>query len=87
MRGEEGGREGDPGWVQREEGPGPKLIVLGSIGVLLLILILQNTDEVDINMLFWDVQLPLWLVLGGAVVPAFAAGWLVGRFTRKHGDH
>jgi hypothetical protein len=38
-------------------------------------------------MLFWDVQLPLWLVLGGAVVPAFAAGWLVGRFTRKHGDH
>jgi len=45
----------------------------GAGAVLLLIVLLQNTEDVTVNFLFWDFTLPLWLftiataLLGGLV--------------------
>jgi uncharacterized integral membrane protein len=49
------------------------------IVVVLLLFVLQNTDEADVDFLFFSGSYPLWVmavVVGGL---AFAAGWLLGR--------
>lgn len=39
-------------------------LIVGAIGgVVLLLFILQNTDDADINFLFWDIGMPLWMLL------------------------
>ena len=66
-------------WRQTREGPSAKLIVAGVIGVLLLVFVLQNTDEADVDFLFFSGSYPLWMMAVVVAVLAFAAGWLVGR--------
>lgn len=66
-------------WRQTREGPSAKLIVAGVIGVLLLVFVLQNTDEADVDFLFFSGSYPLWMMAVAVGGPAFAAGWLVGR--------
>lgn len=67
------------GWKETREGPGGRPIAAGIIGLLLLLLILQNTDETDVDFLFFSGVYPLWAVTGVVALLAFAAGWLVGR--------
>lgn len=67
------------GWRERREGPSTKLIAAGVIGVLLLLFVLQNTDEADVDFLFFSGSYPLWLMAVIVAALAFAAGWLVGR--------
>lgn len=67
------------GWQEKREGPSTKLIAAGVIGVLLLLFVLQNTDEADVDFLFFSGSYPLWLMAVVVAVLAFAAGWLVGR--------
>jgi uncharacterized integral membrane protein len=79
-RREDMGEEGDPGgkdWVERREGPSPKLIVAGILLVVVLFFVLQNGARTQIRFLFLDGEYPLWtlLVVGGAL--GFAAGWLI----------
>ena len=40
-----------------------KLVVGGILAVVLLLTIVQNTDDTSVNFLFWDVTAPLWIVL------------------------
>ena len=65
-------------WKQTREGPSTKLIAAGVIGVLLLVFVLQNTDEADVDFLFFSGSYPLWIMTAVVAVLAFAAGWLVG---------
>ncbi len=67
------------GWKETREGPSPKLIVAGAIGLLLLLFVLQNTDETDVDFLFFSGSYPLWVMAVVVAGFAFAAGWLVGR--------
>jgi uncharacterized integral membrane protein len=76
-------REARGDWVERREGPSGKLIVLGVVAVLLLIFVIQNTDEADVDLLLWDAVLPIWQVIVIAAVLGIAAGWILGRVGRK----
>jgi uncharacterized integral membrane protein len=60
-------------------GPTTKSIVVGVLVVLLLIVILQNTADTRLHILFFNVTWPLWLLLAVFAVVAFAAGWFAGR--------
>ena len=51
--------------------------------VLLLIFILQNTDDVELDFLFWDFTWPLWLLtLVSAVLGALV--WFGFGVMRRH---
>jgi uncharacterized integral membrane protein len=56
-----------------------KAIVTGVLLVLLLIVILQNTADTRLEILFFNVTWPLWLLLTAFTVIAFVAGWFAGR--------
>lgn len=49
------------------------------LGVLALVFILQNTDEVPIQFLFWDVRAGTWLALLITFALGLLVGWLLAR--------
>lgn len=79
------GRDGDGDddrggeWVERREGPSAKFIVLGIVVVLIVLFVLQNTDEVQLDFLFLDGVFPLWTMLLVMAVLGFVGGWYFGR--------
>jgi uncharacterized integral membrane protein len=79
-RHEDMGDDGDPGgkdWVERREGPSPKVIIAGVIVVVILFFVLQNGDRTQIQFLFLDGLYPLWTLLVVGAALGFVAGWLV----------
>jgi len=74
-------------WKETREGPSAKLIAAAVIGVLLLVFVLQNTDEADVDFLFFTGSYPLWMMAVAVGVLAFAAGWLVGRSRTRRKLH
>jgi uncharacterized integral membrane protein len=76
----------DPGgkdWVERREGPSPKLIVAAIVVVVILLFVLQNGERARISFLFFDGQYPLWMLLVVVAVLGFIAGWLVSAARRR----
>ena len=51
-----------------------RIIIGGVIAILALILIFQNTQDVQVHVLFWHSDKPLWIWL----LLLFAAGFAVG---------
>jgi uncharacterized integral membrane protein len=51
-----------------------RVIIGGVIAVLALVLIFQNTGDVQVHVLFWHSDHPLWIWL----LVLFAAGFVVG---------
>jgi len=79
-RREDMGDEGDPGgkdWVERREGPSPKVIVAGILVLVILLFVLQNGERTQIQFLFFDGLYPLWTLLVVGATLGFAAGWLI----------
>jgi len=68
---------GDKDWVERREGPSPKVIVAGVLIVVILLFVLQNGGRTKIQFLFLDGRYPLWTLLVVGAALGFAAGWLV----------
>jgi uncharacterized integral membrane protein len=61
-----------------------KLIVAGVIGVVILILILQNTKESwRFHFFFWWLSLPAWLMLIVLLVGGFAIGFVLSAVLRQ----
>ncbi|MBO0852260.1 MAG: DUF1049 domain-containing protein [Nocardia sp.] len=63
------------------------LIAAAVIGLILLIFILQNLDQVRIHLFFWQLDLPLGVtmllsVIGGALVMALVGGWRILQLRR-----
>lgn len=63
------------------------LVAATIIGILLLIFILQNLDQVPIHLFFWQLDLPLGVtmllsVIAGALVMALAGGWRIVQLRR-----
>ena len=78
--------EGNGGdWKKSREGPSAKLIVVGVASLLLLIFILQNATAFDVNLLFWDANVPLWILIIGAAGIGLAVGWVLGRLRAGRG--
>ena len=59
-----------------------RVVVGGILLALLLVFIFQNTNETQLNVLFWDVNWPLWLTLAITVVISLGVGFMLGRRSR-----
>ncbi len=51
-----------------------------------LVLILQNTNDAQVHLLFWDVTAGLWILLIGAVLLGMLLGWLLPKLRRGRRD-
>ena len=61
-----------------------KVVVLSVVGLLLLIVVLQNTEAVETKLLFVSVTMPRAVLLFGTLLIGFALGVLTaGRISRK----
>ena len=56
--------------------------MIGVLVVLLVIVIFQNTGDTKLQILFFDVTWPLWLLLTAFAALAFLAGWFARTHTR-----
>lgn len=60
------------------------LVGAGVLAVLLVIFVLQNTDEVGVEVFFWDVRGPLWLVLAASILVGLVALELATTVLRRN---
>ncbi len=56
-----------------------KAVVWIVLAVLVLVFILQNTKNVRVDLLFWNVSTGLWLMLLVVFVIGLGLGWLLAR--------
>lgn len=77
---------GGSGWTERREGPSGKLVALAAVAALLLVFVLQNTDDTRLDFLFLNAKAPLWVMLVVGAGLGFVGGWLVGRLRRGRGQ-
>jgi len=64
-----------------------KVVAWIVLAVLVLIFIIQNTKSVRVDLLFWNVQTGLWLMLLVVFLIGLALGWLLGRLrSGRRGD-
>jgi uncharacterized integral membrane protein len=61
----------------------PKTIVLLICGILLLIILLQNTQVVSIQLIFWKISMSRIIFLPLVALIGFGIGYFIGRTTRK----
>ncbi len=64
----------------------PKVVLGLIVAVLGVILILQNTKDTKVHLLFWDVTAGLWILLIGAVLLGMLLGWLLPKLRRGRLD-
>jgi len=55
----------------------PKVVVAIVLGMLLLVIILQNTEVVAVRILFWEIQMSRVLLILLAAVVGFIGGYVV----------
>lgn len=59
-------------------------IVLGALlGILVLIIMFQNTETVVTHLLFWQVHMPRFVLLGGMLVLGFVLGLVTMTLRRR----
>ena len=56
-----------------------------AIGLVLLLLVVQNTAPVRANFLWYSAEMPVILLLAATVLGGFALGLLVAMFGRRRG--
>ena len=60
-----------------------KLVAIAVLALLGVIIILQNTEQVETKLLFWSITMPRAILLMGTTLIGFALGVLVSLFKRK----
>lgn len=72
--------DGDFASPSGEEGfrPTRRQIVGGVIAVVLLVFIAVNNQTISVSFVFFETNLPLWVVLGTTALLAFGIGMLFG---------
>jgi uncharacterized integral membrane protein len=55
----------------------PKIAIAILLGLLLLVIILQNTEVVAVKLLFWEMQMSRVLLIMLAAVVGFVGGYVV----------
>ena len=54
-----------------------------AVGMVMSAVILQNTEEVDTQILFWTITMPRAALLGASLLAGFAAGVIWMGFRRR----
>lgn len=60
----------------------PKNIALVVLGILLLVVLLQNTQVVSVRFLFWKLSMSRIILLPLVMLIGFTIGFFVGRKSR-----
>lgn len=60
-----------------------KNVALVCLLVLVIVLIFQNTEEVETEVLFWQLRMPRALLLGATFVFGTIAGYLLASLRRR----
>ena len=76
-----GGRAEDREY--KDEGTSFGLIVSGIVGVLALIFIFQNSEQQDVNFLFFSATVPLSVVIIISMMLGAVLGWFFGYMRRR----
>src|SRR5690242_11246289 len=63
-----------------------KVVIWIVVAVIALVLILQNTNETKLHILFWDVTTGLWFLLAIVFVLGFLIGWFLPKLRRNKDD-
>lgn len=61
----------------------PRLIAGGIVGAAAAVFVVQNTEQVRVDWMVWDVGAPLWLVLVLAVICGGILGEALGALRRR----
>ncbi len=61
----------------------PKVIAGLVVGVLFVIFLFQNMDEVALRVYFWQVSMPKIILVPLAILLGFAAGFAVAKITGR----
>ena len=61
----------------------PKVIAGLVLGVLFLIFLFQNMDEVALRLYFWQVSMPKIILVPLAILVGFVAGFVVAKISGK----
>jgi uncharacterized integral membrane protein len=72
---------GDPDQPLRQ-GSTTRWIVLAVLAILIVSFVIQNRDRANVDFLFWDADLRIWVALVFAAALGFGAGVIVGRITK-----
>ena len=75
--------DGDQGWVEKREGLSGTMIAGIIVFVVLIVFVLQNSDDAKVDFLFWDATLSLWAVVLIGAALGFLVGWFLGRSRMK----
>jgi uncharacterized integral membrane protein len=59
----------------------PQTIISLIIGVLITILVIQNTHSVVLNIFFWKPEIPLVILIAIVLIAGLIAGFLVKNIT------
>jgi uncharacterized integral membrane protein len=73
---------GDPDQPLRQGSP-TRWIVLAVLAILIVSFVIQNRDRANVDFLFWDADLRIWVALVFAAALGFGAGVIVGRITKR----
>jgi uncharacterized integral membrane protein len=61
----------------------PRLVIAGVALIVVVTLLAQNSQQVQLTMLFWNVSLPLWLALALMVLLGAGLGQAVGMWRKR----
>lgn len=68
---------------RRGGGGNSKLWVIGILAALMVVLFIQNSQEVNFDFLFLDIQASLFFALLTTAGLGFGLGWLIARLRRR----
>jgi uncharacterized integral membrane protein len=66
-----------------DRGSTTRWIVLAVIAGLIVSFVLQNRDRANVDFLFWDADVRLWVALLLAAALGFVGGVVFGRITKR----
>ena len=71
--------KGEPGWreMPKQGGVSPALVIGGIVAVVLLVFIIQNSNDAEVTWLVTDTSTPLWLVILMSAILGYAVGRLI----------
>jgi uncharacterized integral membrane protein len=62
----------------------PRLVLAGVALLVVVVLLAQNSETVGVTLLFWTLDLPLWLALALMVLLGAGLGQAIGMWRNRH---